>query len=191
MKSKSYICTMCKHKFTRKSNAFRHNFTVHSDLGKIVLNSTNSSRSIDGLKYTNNDDKNRLHKFKILQSIYKSREADDYFDIPINEDKNKTDSKIMKIIVQMFKPYLELEASLNYMHPQDKAKVLSNSFISSLLSYNPVKSLREISEIYRSIQALKVIAGHLSVAKSIPMRQATALVEDAIRNSSLIHRINN
>ncbi len=77
------------------------------------------------------------------------------------------------------------------MNPQDKAKVLSNSFISSLLSYNPVKSLREISEIYRSIQALKVIAKHLSVSKSIPMHQATAFVEDAIRNSSLIHRINN
>ncbi len=91
----------------------------------------------------------------------------------------------------MFKPYLELEASLNYMHPHNKAKVLSNSFMSSLLSYNPVKSLREISEIYRSIQALKVIADHLSIAKNIPIRQATALVEDAIRNSSLIHRINN
>lgn len=129
---------MCKHKFSRKSNTFRHNFTVLSDFDKIVLNSTISNCPLDGLKYTNNDDKNRLHKFKILQSIYKSQEANDYLDIPINEDKNKTDSKIMKIIRQMFKPYLELEASLNYMHPPDKAIVLSNSFISSLLSDNPV-----------------------------------------------------
>jgi hypothetical protein len=87
----------------------------------------------------------------------------------VSKEKNKTDSKIMKIIGHMIKPYLELEALLYYMNPQDKAKILSNSFISSLLSYNPVKSLHEISEIYRSIQALKVIAQHLSVANNIPM----------------------
>ena len=163
MESKSYICTMCKRKFSRKWNAFRHNITVHSDLSKIVLNSTNlSSSSLNRLKYTKIGHKNKFHKSKYLESIYKSQDDDDYLDTLLFGEKKKTDSKIMKIIGQMIKPYLELEELLNYMNSQDKAKVLSNSFISSLLSYNPVKSLSEISEIYRSNQGLKVIAEHFS-----------------------------
>ena len=87
-----------------------------------------------------------------MESIYKSQDSDDYMDILLFGENNKTDSKIMKIIGQIIKPYLNLKQLLNYMNSQDKAKVLSNSFISSLLSYNPVKSLSEISEIYRSNQ---------------------------------------
>ena len=53
MESKSYICNMCKRKFSRKWNAFRYNIAVHSDLSKIVLNSTNfSSSPINRFKYT-------------------------------------------------------------------------------------------------------------------------------------------
>ena len=94
------------------------------------------------------------------------------------DETNKINSKILKIIGQIIKPYLELEASLNYMNPQDKARVLSSCFISSLSSYNPVKSLYELSEVFRSNQGLKIIAQHFSVANNIPIHQATTLVEE-------------
>ena len=77
------------------------------------------------------------------------------------------------------------------MNSQHKAKVLSTSFISSLLSYNPVKSLGEISQIYRSNQGLKVIVEHFSEANNALIHQASAFVEDAIRNSSITPRMNN
>ena len=172
---------MCKRKFSRKWNAFRHNITVHSDLSKIVLKLTNSSHPLNRLKYTKNAHKNKFHKFKYFQSIYKSQDDEDNLDNLLFGEINETDSKIMKIIGQMIKPYLELEASLNYMNPQDKAKVLSTSFITSLSSYNPVKSLSEISDIYRSTQGLKLIAEHFSLANNIPVHQATAFVEDAVK----------
>lgn len=97
----------------------------------------------------------------------------------------------MKIIGQMIKPYLELQASLNHVNSQTKARILSTSFTSSLLSYNPVKSLSEISDIYRSNMGLGLIAKHLSEAENMPIHQATAFVKELVRNSSLIHRMNN
>ncbi|MDN5847067.1 MAG: hypothetical protein L0H53_12430 [Candidatus Nitrosocosmicus sp.] len=138
-----------------------------------------------------NAHKNKFNKYIYLHSVYKFQGADDDLANLLIGEKNKTDSKIMKTIGQMIKPYLELEASLSYMTPKDKATVLSTSFLSSQFSYNPVKSLKEISEMYRSNQGLKIITEHLSLAENITVQQASAWVEEAIRNSSFIHRMNN
>jgi len=135
--------------------------------------------------------RNKFHKFKQWQSKYKSRDDDDYLDNLLLGPDNNTDSKIMKIIGQMIKPYLELQASLNHVDPQTKAIILSSSFISSLLSYNPVKSLSEISDLHRSNMGLGLIAKHLSEAENISIHQATAFVKDSVMHSSLIHRMNN
>jgi len=194
MESKLYFCSMCRRKIRRKWNAFRHNITVHSDLAKIALyptNSTNLSRSVYRSKDVKKVYRNKFHKFKQWQSKYKSRDDEDYIDNLLLGQDNNTDSKIMKIIGQMIKPYLELQASLNQLDPQTKARILSTSFISSLLSYNPVKSLSEISDIYRSNMGLGLIAKHLSEAENMPIHQATAFVKESVRNSSLIHRMNN
>lgn len=191
MGSKLYTCAMCKRKFRRKWNAFRHNTTIHSDLGKIVLDSTNLSGLPNSSKVAKNAHQNKFRKFKNFQPIRESLDYEDYLDDIILEEFNKIDSKIMKIIGQMIKPYLELEESLNYMDKNDKAIALTKAFSSSMLSYNPVKSLHEISEMYRANEGLKIIARYWSQANNITIQQAAASVENVIINSSLIHRINN
>ena len=97
----------------------------------------------------------------------------------------------MKVVGQTIKPYLELEESLNYMNNQEKTDALTKAFSSSMASYNPVKSLHEISEMYRANEGLKIIAQYWSQANNIAIQQAAALVENATMYSSLIHRINN
>ena len=191
MGPKSYTCAMCKRKFRRKWNAFRHNTTVHSDLGKIVFDSTNLSGLPKSSKAAKHSRQNKFPKFKNFQPIRESLDYEGYLDNIILEEFNKIDSKIMKIIGQMIKPYLELEESLNYMNKNDKAIALTKAFSSSMLSYNPVKSLHEIAEMYRANTGLKIIAQYWSQANNITIQQAAALVENAIMNSSLIHRINN
>ena len=193
MKSKSYLCMRCKGKFSRKWNAFRHNLTVHSNLAKIVSYSdisNNPSGRTNRPQESKNFSKNKFQKIKYLQSKYEPQEDDDYIDLLI-EDENKTDSKIMKIIGQMLKPYRELESSLNDMDPQTKARILDNSFTSSLLSYNPAKSLSEIADLYRSTIGLREITKHCSAARNIPIHEATEFVIETVRNSSLIRRMNN
>lgn len=193
MKSKTYLCLGCKGKFSRKWNAFRHNITVHSNLAKIVSyssSSTNPNRPTYRPKDLKNFDKNMFQKIKYLQPKYESGQDDDYIDLSL-EDENYDDPKIMKIISQMLKPYRELESSLYGMDPQTKAFVLSNSFISSLSSSNPGKSLRDIADSYRSNIGLTEIAKHCSVARNIPFYEATEFVKETVRNSSLIRRMNN
>lgn len=185
---------MCDRKFKRKSNAFRHNLTVHSDLAKIAsypTNSSTSNRQVNRSKDVKKVYGNKFHKFKHWESKYDSHNDDDYLDYLLSGQDNNTDTKIMKIIGQMIKPYLDLQALLGHEDQQTKARILSTSFISSLLSYNPVKSLSEISDIYRSNMGLDLIAKHLSEAENMPIHQATLLVKEAVSNSSLIRRINN
>jgi len=133
MGPKSYTCAMCKRKFRRKWNAFRHNTTVHSDLGKIVFDSTNLSGLPNSSKAAKHSRQNKFPKFKNFQPIRESLDYEDYLDNIILEEFNKIDSKIMKIIGQMIKPYLELEESLNYMNKNDKAIALTKAFSSSML----------------------------------------------------------
>ncbi|MDF0679689.1 MAG: hypothetical protein P0116_01850 [Candidatus Nitrosocosmicus sp.] len=77
------------------------------------------------------------------------------------------------------------------MNNQEKARALTEAFSSSMISHNPVKSLHEIAEMHRANQRLKIIAQYWSQLNNIPIQQAAAFVENAIMNSSLIHRINN
>ncbi|TVP41184.1 hypothetical protein [Candidatus Nitrosocosmicus arcticus] len=194
MESKLYYCSMCKRKFRRKWNAFRHNLTVHSDLAKIALYPTNSSTL--SLSPNRSKDVNKVyginfHKFKHWESKYGSQDDDDILDYLLIGQDNNTDTKIMKIIGQMIKLYLDLQSSLDHADPETKARVLSTSFISSLLSYNPVKLLSEISDKYRSNMGLDLIAKHVSEAQNMPIHHATVLVKEAVRYSSLIRRINN
>lgn len=193
MKSKSYLCMICKSKFSRKWNAFRHNIAVHSNLAKIVSysnSSANSSRPTNLPKDIKNFNKNKYHKFEYLQTKFGPPRDDDYMDFLL-EDENNTDSKIMKIIGQMIKPYRELESLLDYMDPQNKALVLDNTFTLALLSYNPVKSFSETADFYRSNIGLKEIAKHSSVARNISIHEAMEFVKESVRSSTLIRRMNN
>ena len=185
----------CKGQFSRKGNAFRHNLTVHSDLAKIVSSAngtTNSGYPInrsEDLKYFNNNKFRK--KIKYLKSKYDPHVDDDSIDNLLLHEENKTDSKIMKIIGQMLKPYRELESLLNDMDPQSKAAILDHSFTSSLLSYNPAKSLAEIADIYRSNIGLREIARQCSMARNISLYEATEFIKEEVRNSTLIRRMNN
>jgi hypothetical protein len=77
------------------------------------------------------------------------------------------------------------------MDHHSKAAVLDNCFTSSLLSYNPVKSLTEIADIYRSNFGLSEIARQCSMARNIPLCEATEFIKEEVRNSTLIRRMNN
>jgi hypothetical protein len=146
------------------------------------------NRSEDS-KYFNNNKFQK--KIKYLKSKYELHVEDEYIDNRRLHEENKTDSKIMKIIGQMLKPYRELESLLNDMDPQSKAAILDHSFTSSLLSYNPAKSLAEIADIYRSNIGLREIARQCSMARNISLYEATEFIKGEVRNSTLIRRMNN
>ena len=76
---------------------------------------------------------NKFPKLKNFQPIRESLDYEDYLDNIILEEFNKIDSKIMKVVGQTIKPYLELEESLNYMNNQEKTDALTKAFSSSML----------------------------------------------------------
>ena len=185
----------CKGQFSRKGNAFRHNLTVHSNLADIIPSANGTTKPgypinrSEDLKYFNNNKFRK--KIEDLKSKYEPHVEDDSIDNLLLHEENKTDSKIMKIIGQMLKPYRELESLLKDMDPQSKAEILHNSFTSSLLSYNPAKSLAEIADIYRSNIGLTEMARQCSMARNISLYEATEFIKEEVRNSTLIRRMNN
>jgi len=179
----------CKGQSSRKGNAFRHNLTAHSNLADIVPSAngtTNSGYPInrsEDLKYFNN---NRFRKkIKYLKSKYEPHVEDDSIDNLLLHEEHKTDSKIMKIIGQMPKPYQELESLLNDIDPQSKAAILDHSFTSPLLSYNPAKPLAEIADIYRSNIGLREIARQCFTARNISLYEATEFIKEQVRKLDL------
>lgn len=189
MKEKPYVCNICKRRFSRKSNAFRHNSTIHYDLGTIERDSLQYLK--DKPRPNNHaNDFRQIHRFN---SKYKRRkEIDLNQDIFFGDIPDKTDNlKIYKILGQLIKPYLALEKELDHMNPIYVPKILSDSFFSSLESYNPVKSLSEIAELYRSMRALDIIATNMHKSKGVLKEVAMANIKESIRNCSLYGRINN
>lgn len=180
---------MCKRRFTRKSNAFRHNSNVHDDLGTIVRDPFKLRSDKSRKKYVDKDSEIKQSYFSEYD-VYKENDnpKDDYFE-DLGHDSD--DWKIYKILGQLIKPYAALEKEIENMNHIDKPVILSNSFISSLDSYNPVKSLNEIVDFYRSVKALDRISENLSIYKNVPMETAKIIIKESIRNCPLFHRINN
>lgn len=186
-----YTCSMCKGRFSRKGNAFRHNLSLHDDLATIrrELNST----MIEQQNKKKTMQKNFTKRFR---HIHKNQETKDnldeiFFNTITNNLTYQNDTKISRIINQLIKPYLAIQAELNDTNPKDIPSILSTVLVSSLSSYNPVKSLYEAADYYRSMRGLAIMSKNLSLSTGISIELATENIKYAIRNSLLYKRINN
>lgn len=189
MKEKPYYCNLCERRFSRKSNAFRHNSTTHNDLATIRRDSPQQLNYKFGIKTNSKQSKQTKRfnaKYRIQKEYYLYR--DNYFDDFLSDID---DQKIYKILGQLIKPYLELEKELENKNPRDVPVILSHCFTSSLDSYNPIKSLSDITELYRSMRALDIIATNMHKSTGILKDVAIANIKESIRNCSLFNRINN
>lgn len=182
---------MCKGRFSRKGNAFRHNLSLHDDLATIrrELNSTMMEQQ--------NKKKNIQKNFtKRFRHIHKNQETKDnldeiFFNTITNNLTYQVDTKISRIINQLIKPYLAIQAELKDTNPKDIPSILSTVLESSLSSYNPVKTLHETADYYRSMRGLAIMSKNLSLSTGISVEAATENIKYAIRNSLLYKRINN
>lgn len=181
MKEKLYICNICEHRFSRKSNAFRHNLAIHNNLGTIVRDpSLQVKNKPRGKEYTKD-----FEQTKRFNSKYQTQKENDSYQVNYFTSYDTDDWKIYKVLGQLIKPYLELEKELGNINPIDKSMILSDSFLSSLNSYNPVKSLSDIAELYSSMKALDIIATNLHQSKGIFKEVAEFKIKESIKNCSL------
>ncbi len=182
MKSKGsqYQCSMCNHCFSRKWNAFRHNKQIHSDLADISNNKTKSRGAFN--KAPNNySNKKKFEKFKTAIAY------DDFFSSPMDP----TEIKLAKIIGQLIVPFEEIEKLVGRFGENEKASILSNAFRSSLRSFNPVKSLNEIVDLYRSLDGRRKISDYVSKSTGMSFKQAVILIDEEIKGASIFKRQNN
>jgi len=75
---------------------------------------------------------------------------------------NPTDIKIIKIFDQLIRPFDELDDLIGDIDEKTKAKILLNSLYSSLQTHNPVDSMNETIELYRSMKGIKKVAHYIS-----------------------------
>jgi hypothetical protein len=182
MKSKVYKCDMCSQGFSRKWNAFRHNKLIHSDLAIISSNMVKPKSISSSANQKFENYKKKFDKFK------KGFNYDDSFD-PLAIDQASL--KYIKIIGQLITPFEELEKLTSRFDDRNKAYILSNSFRSSLKSYNPVKSMNEIVEIYRSLAGRKKILQYVSKLEGVSLEYAGFIIDQEIKNASIFKRQNN
>ena len=75
MKEKSYVCNICERRFSRKSNAFRHNATIHYDLATIERDSLQQLKDKPRRKSSAKHFK-QMHRFNMKYG--RKKEIDSY-----------------------------------------------------------------------------------------------------------------
>jgi hypothetical protein len=88
------------------------------------------------------------------------------------------------------KPFEELEELLDSINDITKARVLWGSFCACLQTHNPVKSLNETVELYRSMRAVNKIANYIPKTQTETLEPIT-IIKDKIKNSHIFRRQNN
>jgi hypothetical protein len=162
MRNKFYKCDGCSSSFSRKWNALRHNKLKHSNSAQI----SNNKSKTDRFSYrARNKYSDYQLKFRELEKV-ESEINDNEFGIYFSEffTANPIDIKIIKIIDQLIGPLEELEdLLLGPIGEKTKAKILLNSLYSCLQTHNPVNSMNETVELYRSMNGIKKIAHYISI----------------------------
>ena len=189
MTNKFYKCDYCNRDFSRKWNALRHNKIKHSNAAKISDDNINTN----GLSYkSRNKYYEYQNKFKLLKQV--EREIDkNEFDFYFSDlfTANPTDIKIIKIIDQLIKPFDELKDLLIDIEDKTKAFVLVNSLYSSLQTNNPVHSMNETVELYRSMRGVKKIAKYMSILEGEISDDPLLILREKIQTSPIFGRQNN
>jgi len=80
---------------------------------------------------------------------------------------DRDDIKIIKIISQLRRLYIELEELLNPVEVSKREFILSKGFEASLEVDNPVRYMNETVEVFRSIYGIKKIALYIKSFNTI------------------------
>ena len=130
-------------------------------------------------------------KFDILEKV-EIEITDDEFCINFSDyfSARPDDIKIIKIIDQLIKLFEELEELLDSIDEKTKARVLWGSFCACLHTHNPVKSLNETVELYRSMRAVNKIANYMPKTET-ETSEPIMIIKSKIKNSYIFRRQNN
>ena len=104
---------------------------------------------------------------------------------------NPVDLKIIKIIDQLIEPIEELEKILGQINERTKAFILLQSLFASLQTNEPVKSLNETVELYRSMKVTKKIVRYMSKLDVESSEEPMLLLKRKIKNSYIFRGHNN
>ena len=104
---------------------------------------------------------------------------------------NPTDIKIIKIIDQLIRPFEELETLLGPIGEKTKANILLNSFYACLQTHNPVRSMNETVELYRSMKGIKKITHYISKVDQESSKEPISILKEKIQHSHIFKRQNN
>lgn len=187
MVDKPFKCNYCEKRFGRKWNAMRHNNLVHSNAATITSYKNQPSG------YPNKPQDNPYYLYsKIFDCIERASSKDvvflsEYLGV-FKLDHNGI--KIIKIIDQLIKPYQELKINLDKYQERTKLYILTNALEISLNTHNPVTSMNNIVEIFRSIQGINEMAKDLEQSGKA-LSNPIDSIRRKIMESSIFKRRNN
>lgn len=177
------MCSICNQRFGRKANAERHNELKHDDLATI------SDTIITYATNIKSQSKNPYYKdqFKQFQSHSVKKEntiRDELFSTYFNFKPDDDILKVMKIFGQFEQPFEELEKLIDEDNELIRANNLSNIFLTCLNSHRPIKCMKDIVEMYKSIKCMNKLSYYFFKSKRFSsLEQAKIFLQDLVRNS--------
>ena len=95
----------------------------------------------------------------------------------------------MRIFGQLKQPFEELETLIDESDEILKAKTMCRTIISCLNSYRPIKSMKDMVEIYKSIKYMNKLSYYFSKNNNILKEEAIVILEKLIQNSDILRII--
>jgi hypothetical protein len=162
----------------RKTNGSlqRDSSSPSTSLPSSVPQST-SPQSPTPFSYTTSTSRSDANNKNTISKSYHEFLKDFNFENHNSEINNNTDiDKIFKIFEKISPLIDELDTQLStYKIPEERIRILSESIISALSSYNPVQYLKEIITLHRSTMGIKKASGFVAITRKIPL-DATQLM---------------
>jgi hypothetical protein len=180
-----YGCTGCKGTFTRKGNADRHNFNIHGEMAIVYNIKTDkiSDKRKTNKKFSSpiTEEDVITNNRQISNPYDKGLEGFDFSDPNSELNKNADEEKMFKIF-EKISPFIdELDSLLSIYKPHpERIKILSNVISYSLISSNPVLSLKDTIRFYRSTIGIKKTLGFVSMSNNITQDQAKEMLKTII-----------
>lgn len=97
------------------------------------------------------------------------------------DTNNKTDEEKIFKIFEKISPFIdEMDVLLSTFDPANRIKILSDVITSSLISLNPVHSIKEYLNYYHSLIGINKASAFVAASKNIPLNESKEMLKTLI-----------
>jgi hypothetical protein len=180
-----YSCTGCNKIFSRRYNAERHNKQVHDEMAVVYDNTTNrvSDKGTMAIKRASVAGSSSMDIGDKAKDSFNANSLKTTYSESSTDKDNDEEEKILKVLGKMLPLIGELDSLLADVPAEKRIDTVGQIIMSSLMSSNPFKAMRDAINLHNSIKGMKKASYFVAESRKITPGQAQELLRLTILNA--------